>query len=390
MALGGTYNTGLLQVANGSVAVSGHGVAWVDVMEGDWIQVGVAVGMIEAVDDTFENITLMNPWPGPSSPNPTISIGSPATVTLADHGLAPLQPVAFTTTGALPGGLTPGVTYYVCSTGITTDTFNISATAGGVALNTTGSQSGVHTLAQSYVVMKMSWQRYDPALTQAKLREFVTNIEAAGIFLFVSGAEPDPAMGENGQYALKCNTNAPWQLWYMIGGVWVLQGSAVGMNWLGPWNSLVGYLVGNGVSRLGSTYICTAPNTNAPPESNPSDWGLLATGGDRYDIAIWASDRPDSGETLLRLLMPTTVTFSAGMAQSQANALTAGTASAVFSLQQNGTEFATVTFTAGDTDGSFACASDTVFNSGDILTIVTPNPRDATLANISLTITGFR
>ena len=73
----------------------------------------------------------------------TMTIASPCVVTWAGHGLAENTPILFTTTGALPTGITAGVTYYVKSP--TTDTFNLAATAGGAAINTSGSQSGTHT-----------------------------------------------------------------------------------------------------------------------------------------------------------------------------------------------------------------------------------------------------
>ncbi len=73
----------------------------------------------------------------------TLTIASPCVVTWTAHGLSADQPVVFTTTGALPTGLTAGTTYYVKSPG--TDTFQVSATAGGSAINTSGSQSGTHT-----------------------------------------------------------------------------------------------------------------------------------------------------------------------------------------------------------------------------------------------------
>lgn len=75
----------------------------------------------------------------------TISNGTPAVVTWADHGLFANQPVVFTTTGALPTGLTADVVYYVLASGLTTDTFSVSATAGGPAIDTTATGSGVHT-----------------------------------------------------------------------------------------------------------------------------------------------------------------------------------------------------------------------------------------------------
>lgn len=73
----------------------------------------------------------------------TITIASPAVVTWASHGLPNNAQVVFTTTGALPTGLTAGTTYYVING--TTNTFQVSTTSGGSAINTSGSQSGTQT-----------------------------------------------------------------------------------------------------------------------------------------------------------------------------------------------------------------------------------------------------
>lgn len=75
----------------------------------------------------------------------TVTIASPGVVTWTSHGFAGNEPIVFTTTGALPTGLTAGTTYYVRATGLTANTFTVSATAGGAAINTSGVQSGVHT-----------------------------------------------------------------------------------------------------------------------------------------------------------------------------------------------------------------------------------------------------
>lgn len=74
----------------------------------------------------------------------TITIATPGVVTSAAHGLAADTPVCFTTTGALPTGLAAGTIYYVRNPA--TDTFEVSATVGGASINTSGSQSGTHTL----------------------------------------------------------------------------------------------------------------------------------------------------------------------------------------------------------------------------------------------------
>jgi hypothetical protein len=76
----------------------------------------------------------------------TVTIASPGVVTLNSHGLVANDRVYFETTGALPTGLAANTTYWVLSTGLTTNTFRLSATQGGTAINTSGTQSGTHNL----------------------------------------------------------------------------------------------------------------------------------------------------------------------------------------------------------------------------------------------------
>ncbi len=74
----------------------------------------------------------------------TVTIGSPGIVTFAS-GAAPLagQQVFLTTDGELPTGLEPYVRYYVVSPAA--NTARLALTAGGTAINTSGTQSGTHT-----------------------------------------------------------------------------------------------------------------------------------------------------------------------------------------------------------------------------------------------------
>lgn len=76
----------------------------------------------------------------------TVTIATPAVFSLTNHGLVAGDQVYFTTTGALPTGLSANTIYFVISAGLTSSAFEVSATRGGSAINTTGSQSGVHTL----------------------------------------------------------------------------------------------------------------------------------------------------------------------------------------------------------------------------------------------------
>lgn len=73
----------------------------------------------------------------------TITIASPGVVTWNSHPLQNGDPVRLQTTGALPTGLAANTTYYVVSAAA--NTFQLSATRGGAAINTSGTQSGTHT-----------------------------------------------------------------------------------------------------------------------------------------------------------------------------------------------------------------------------------------------------
>ena len=76
----------------------------------------------------------------------TVTIASPGVFSQTAHGLIAGQVIKLRTTGALPTGLTAGVEYYVIATGLTADAFQLSATSGGSAINTTGTQNGTHTI----------------------------------------------------------------------------------------------------------------------------------------------------------------------------------------------------------------------------------------------------
>lgn len=82
----------------------------------------------------------------------TMTIASPCVVTLTAHGLANGTRVVFTTTGALPTGITANTTVYFIINA-STNTFNISTSLGGSAVNTSGTQSGTHTM-NSEIVMQ--------------------------------------------------------------------------------------------------------------------------------------------------------------------------------------------------------------------------------------------
>jgi len=138
---------------------------------------------------------------------------------------------------------------------------------------------GVSLLGATYVIVKTSWKRHDVTELQKLWRTLAAELEATGNFVFVEGDEPDPEMGENGQWALKTNA-APWKLWHKEVNVWVPQGIPVGSIWRGVWEAATTYQQNDVVGRNGSSYISvTADNLNKPPESNPDDWDTTSSAG---------------------------------------------------------------------------------------------------------------
>lgn len=79
----------------------------------------------------------------------TVTVADPAVFTSTTHELSEDDTVWLETTGALPTGLTVDTTYYVIRNGITANTFQLSASKGGTAIVTTGTQSGTHSFIKT-------------------------------------------------------------------------------------------------------------------------------------------------------------------------------------------------------------------------------------------------
>lgn len=78
----------------------------------------------------------------------TVTIASPAVITYGGTADVFLEGSAiyFTTTGALPTGLSVNTTYYVKNLVAGSNTFEVEASVGGGSINTSGTQSGTHTV----------------------------------------------------------------------------------------------------------------------------------------------------------------------------------------------------------------------------------------------------
>ncbi len=87
---------------------------------------------------------------GYTAPTITLTIATPCVVSTSLN-LPDLTAIILETSGALPTGLSVGVTYYTRYVSATT--FNLSTTPTGALIDTTGSQSGVHKISQRGVLL---------------------------------------------------------------------------------------------------------------------------------------------------------------------------------------------------------------------------------------------
>ena len=83
----------------------------------------------------------------------TITAANPAVVTLNAHGLVANQPVQFHATKTLPFPLARNTTYYVVGASITTNTFQVSTTSGGAAISTATGPTATFTNGSSTITL---------------------------------------------------------------------------------------------------------------------------------------------------------------------------------------------------------------------------------------------
>jgi hypothetical protein len=145
------------------------------------------------------------------------------------------------------------------------------------------------------------------------------------------------------------------------------------------------------------------PGTNVWLVLNRDDGGLYAWVGGTlgwvpavpgslnlsYDVGLFVADFPLDAELVLRHIVTQAFTVPAGATGSFASATAASTGTVQFDLKKNGSSFGNIEFAASAT-GVYTVASPTSFVAGDLLTIEAPSPQDATLADVSISISGVR
>ena len=105
---------------------------------------------------------------------------------------------------------------------------------------------------------------------------------------------------------------------------------------------------------------------------------------DNKSLSMYFADQPTADEELVRFVVAVPFEAPANLVGSQANAATNPTASATFTFLKNGTSFGTVVIATNGTATFTATA--TSFTTGDLFSVVAPDPQDATLADVSISL----
>jgi hypothetical protein len=110
-----------------------------------------------------------------------------------------------------------------------------------------------------------------------------------------------------------------------------------------------------------------------------------------YDIQAFRYVVPAAPEPIFSLMMPRPTGFPAALAGSIASLSTAPAAEQTFTLSQNGSAVATITFAASGTTGTIAAASVITLASGDILELDGPaSGLDTTMRGLRVVLVGSR
>lgn len=205
------------------------------------------------------------------------------------------MPVFFTTTGTLPTPLFSYVNSYV-KTVIDADHFTLAATAGGAAINTSGSQSGVHT-AESACVLQIVTNSGSSVDTIYEIRG--TGGGAGGcynkggggaggtVFIYISNIPPGAILQMIiGSAGFGCRTDATPRT--------ATNGTPSKVLYNGELLMVAeeGHISTNALGGAGGNVAGCAPNFLYPGEVGPCiiQAGILTNGGDGSSLGINGSE----------------------------------------------------------------------------------------------------
>ena len=115
-----------------------------------------------------------------------------------------------------------------------------------------------------------------------------------------------------------------------------------------------------------------------------------------FDLSFFTSGKPAAAAIMLMYTFDRTVTFVSGLTGSTGSSNVTATSTWVGDIQKSVggpasfSNVGTIDFAAAAQIATFTMASETVYNSGDVMRVLAESPQDGTLADISVTLKGTR
>jgi hypothetical protein len=219
-----------------------------------------------------------------------------------------------------------------------------------------------------------------------------TRVGIDGATILSGAGAPSDGAGNNGDFYI--NTTASTLIGPKASGTW---GGAPSLSLVGPAGA-TGPTGATGAAGTNGTDGATGATGAKGDKGDTGDTGATgATGATgpagstaSIDIAVFLAGVGQDAQKLLRVAIARPITFAAGAALSQAIASAAATGDTTYTLSQNGTQFASILFSASSAAGVWTQASDANFVASDVLEIDGPATADGTLADVGITLAGVR
>lgn len=161
------------------------------------------------------------------------------------------------------------------------------------------------------------------------------------------------------------------------------------------------------LNSTAETVTVEVSGQGAPPAIEASDTAVLSLNGTSVQqigspssgaaqvdpplsFAAFVPGTLTSSQVLFVVASPEAVSFPSGLSGSFVSSGTAADSQAILSIQKDGIEFGTATFSAGSSSATFASTSGATFTAGDSLSVVGPATADPTLADVRVTLKSTR
>jgi len=227
----------------------------------------------------------------------------------------------------------------------------------------------------------------------------VAALNTTGFFWFVdvSLTEPDPSLGEDGQYAYQPTTGKQW---VKAGGVWTYLGIYKGLSFRGAYDNSATYSVGDVQTTSGTSYVwINATPGSGHPAPDTTYWQVLAAQGIQGPTGATGSGYGGTSTTSLAIgTGPKPFPTQAGLAYQNGARVRASSAANTSNWMEGLATYAgtTLTITVDKTNGSGTFA-DWNFNvvgqpgAGDLSSannLADLANKDTALSNLGGTTTG--